>query len=374
MISFLLGIFQKESGLMKNIRLPSKVILSTALLLILMGSLSSTMYSNFQEFISVSHGKVAAVPLEMIEGNKLAGDLSQTSPSWRRKLSKHIFINIDQELQALEQQLILHKSAKGKQLIKKVKVSLQRMISGKQKFISTGQEPSLLSFYRGRTILEYRLWQLKGLTQDLQMDRTQAHGVHRVYALMNKWLIYVAHREISARRKGTLDTSLQAEAEPTGEQDTEASNTAFTQISEVARMTEQDFEKADEALSRQPAPVTEEQAPSIEPQTLEPLIPETDEVTTPNVIIEEDTLSPQTFEKETRASSQSPQDETAAEPNIGPEATPEFQEPQTQQNSEPNLVRDEDTASSQSFEEGIDSSDASPIPNCEDLIASANKK
>lgn len=273
---------------MRNPRLSGKIILSTALLLILTGMLSSIVYSNFQGFISASHGKTTAVPLEMIEGSKQVDVLSRTSPSWRRKLSKHIFITIDQELQSLEQQLILHDSAEGQRLIGRVKISLQRMIFGKQKFVRTGREASLASFYTGRTVLEYNLWKLKGLTQGLNMDRAQARGVHRIYALMNKWLIYVAHREINALRKGILDASPQAEA----------ANTAFPQISEVTKITEQDFEKADKALSQQPTAV-QETAPDISSEIFEP---ETRQDPQPNLTLKENAVSPQSFEEEANSS------------------------------------------------------------------------
>jgi DNA repair exonuclease SbcCD ATPase subunit len=285
---------------MKNPRLPGKIILSTALLIILTGMLYSIVYSNFQGFISASH-KTTAIPSEMIKDNKLADHLSRTSPFWRQKLSKHIFITIDQELQSLEQQLILHDSAKGQRLIGRVKISLQRMIFGKQKFVRTGREAALAPFYTGRTVLEYNLWKLKRLTQSLKMDRAQARGVHRVYALMNKWLIYVAHREISARRKGTLDaSSLQI-----GEQDTEEANTVFSQISELARITEQDLEEASEALSQQPTAV-QETAPGIEPEIPESLEPVTRQDSQPDLVMEEDTVSPKIFEEKTNSPEISP--------------------------------------------------------------------
>ena len=276
---------------MRNPRLPGKIILSTALLIILTGMLSSIVYSNFQGFISASRGKATAIPTEMIKDNELADHLSRTSPFWRQKLSKHIFITIDQELQSLEKQLILHDSAKGQRLIGRVKISLQRMIFGKQKFVRTGREASLAPFYNGRTVLEYRLWQLKNLTRNLRMDTAQSRGVHRVYALMNKWLIYVAHREISARRKGILDSSsLQI-----GDQDTEEANTAFSQISELVKITEQDLEDAGEALSQQPVAV-QETAPGIEPESMEPV---TRQDSQPDLVIEEDTASPKIFEEKT---------------------------------------------------------------------------
>ena len=139
------------------------------------------------------------------------------------------------------------------------------MISGKQKFLRTGQELALAPFYRGRTLLEYRLWQLKKLTQDLEMDRAQARGVHRVYALMNKWLIYVAHREISVRRKDSLSAS----PLPIGEQSTEETRTAFPQISEVTEITEQDMKEAGQALSQQPSAV-QGAAPGTDSKTLQP--------------------------------------------------------------------------------------------------------
>ncbi len=285
---------------MKNPRLHGKIILSTALLIILTGMLSSIVYSNFQGFISASH-KTTAIPSEMIKDNKLADHLSRTSPFWRQKLSKHIFITIDQELQSLEQRLILHDSAKGQRLIGRVKISLQRMIFGKQKFVRTGREASLAPFYTGRTVLEYNLWKLKRLTQSLKMDRAQARGVHRVYALMNKWLIYVAHREISARRKGILNaSSLQI-----GEQDTEEANTVFSQISELARITEQDLEEASEALSQQPTAV-QETAPGIEPEIPDSLEPVTRQDSQPDLVMEEDTVSPKIFEEKTNSPETSP--------------------------------------------------------------------
>jgi DNA repair exonuclease SbcCD ATPase subunit len=277
---------------MRNPRLPGKIILSTALLIILTGMLSSIVYSNFQGFISASRGKATAIPTEMIKDNELADHLSRTSPFWRQKLSKHIFITIDQELQSLEQHLLQHKSTEGQRLIDKVKISLQRMVSGKQKFLRTSLESSLDSFYKGRTVLEYRLWQLKNLTRNLKMDMAQSRGVHRVYALMNKWLIYVAHREISARRKGILDaSSLQI-----GDQDTEEANTAFSQISELVKITEQDLEDAGKALSQQPTAV-QETAPGIEPESLEPV---TRQDSQPDLVMEEDTASPKIFEEKTK--------------------------------------------------------------------------
>ncbi len=271
-------------GIMRNPRLTGKIILSTALLLILMGMLSPIVYSSFQGFITASHGKTTATPREMIEDNKQLDVLSRTSPAWRQELSKHIFISIDQELQSLEQELIRHDSAEGTRLIDKIKISLQRMISGKQEFLRTGQELALAPFYRGRTLLEYRLWQLKKLTQDLEMDQAQAHSVHRVYALMNKWLIYVSHREISARRKGTLGAS----PLPIGEQSTEETRTAFAQISEVTEITEQDMKEAGQALSQQPSAV-QEAAPGTDSKTLQPQTPQE---SMPN-LAEDNTASPQ---------------------------------------------------------------------------------
>ena len=286
---------------MRNPRLHGKIILTTALLIILTGMLSSIVYSNFQGFISASRGKATAIPTEMIKDNELADHLSRTSPFWRQKLSKHIFITIDQELQSLEQHLLQHKSTEGQRLIDKVKISLQRMVSGKQKFLRTGLESSLDSFYNGRTVLEYRLWQLKNLTRNLRMDTAQSRGVHRVYALMNKWLIYVAHREISARRKGTLDAS----SLHIGEQDTEETNTVFSQISELARITEQDLEDAGEALSQQPTAV-QETAPSIEPEIPDSLEPVTRQDSQPDLVMEEDTISPKIFEEKTNSPETSP--------------------------------------------------------------------
>ncbi|MDH3256476.1 MAG: hypothetical protein OEM27_02565, partial [Nitrospinota bacterium] len=168
---------------MRNPRLPGKIILASTLLLVFIGTLSSIVYSHFQGFISAAHKPITAAPLEMTDGNKRIDDFSRTSPSWRRKFSEHIFTHIDEELQSLEQQFILHDSAEGKRLIARVKISLQKMIFGKQKFMRTGLESSLSPFYNGRTVLEYNLWKLKNLTQDLQMDQSQSRGLYRVYAL-----------------------------------------------------------------------------------------------------------------------------------------------------------------------------------------------
>ncbi len=298
---------------MKNPRLPGKIILPTAFFLILAGSLGLLFDNKFPGIAVASDDQSqASFIIETAASEKQVVDLSQTSPAWRQKLSKHIFINIDQELQSLEQQFTLHNSAKGKRLIKRVRVSLQKMKSGKQKFMRTGREPSLALFYNGRTVLEYNLWKLKGLTRNLKMDQTQSRGLYRVYALMNKWLVYVAHREIDARRQGSLDASLRAETKST--QGIEEFNTAFPQISEMAKITEQDLKEAGEALSQPHSPVQK---------------------TTPNI-------NSETFERETLKSP----------------------EPETRQDPQPNLVMEEgNTVSPPSFEEGVDSPEAATISN-----------
>ena len=314
---------------MRNPRLPGKIILASTLLLVFIGTLSSIVYSHFQGFISAAHKPITAAPLEMTDGNKRIDDFSRTSPSWRRKFSEHIFTHIDEELQSLEQQFILHDSAEGKRLIARVKISLQKMIFGKQKFMRTGLESSLSPFYNGRTVLEYNLWKLKNLTQDLQMDQSQSRGLYRVYALMNKWLVYVAHREINARRKGTLDASPRGTTEPTGGQSTKENSTAFPQISELAKITERDLQEAGEVLSHQPAAA---------------------QGTTPGINLE--TLKPETR--------QNPQQKliTETEQTIQPGVKQE-----TRHNSEPNLIFKENADSPKGPEETANSAEASSSPN-----------
>ncbi|MDH5790513.1 MAG: CHASE3 domain-containing protein, partial [Nitrospinota bacterium] len=291
---------------MKNPRLPGKIILSTALVLSLMGVLSSAVYSDFQNAISASYGKTTTIPPEMIEDNEQLDILSRTSPAWRQKLSKHIFITINQELQSLEQQLSRHNNTKGKRWIKRVKVSLEKMRSGKQAFMLTGQEASLAPFYTGRTVLEYNLWKLKRLTRSLKMDPALTSGLFRVYALMNKWLVYVAHREISARRNGTLG----APPLQTAERDNKESlTTAFPPISELARITEQELKDADEALSQQPNAV-QDTSPDIDPEIQEPntlgfFETDTGEDPKPGLLPEE-SVSPLSVEEGVESSETSP--------------------------------------------------------------------
>lgn len=208
----------------------------------------------FQNKASASDWGSKVTPLALAQNqavlnNQPVYDLSKTPPSWRRKLSKLIFTNIGQELQSLEQQIILSKSIRGEFLIKKVRASLRDMQAGKRKYVQNGLETSLASFYKGRTTLEHSLWQLKGLTRDLKMHWTQTRAVYRVYALVNNWLVYVAHREISARRKGHIATPPLPDAEKTAEQDIVKANTGLPQISEVAKITEQDIERASKAFS-----------------------------------------------------------------------------------------------------------------------------
>ncbi|MDH5763881.1 MAG: CHASE3 domain-containing protein, partial [Nitrospinota bacterium] len=300
---------------MKNPRLRGKIILSTFLFLLVMGALSSTVYSHFQEYLSVSYWNTTAVPLKLTEGNTLVDDLSRTSPAWRQKLSKHIFNQIDQELQSLGKQSRLQKNAEAKRLISKVQASLKKMKSGKQKFVSTGQEPSLSPFYRGRHTLEYSLWKLKGLTQDLNPGSAQSQKVYRVYALVNKWLVYVAHREINARRKGIPDSSPLTEAQVSPDPQAEETNTSFPQISEVAKITEQDMAKADKALSRQPAPL-QETLPDSDPEPLKSPEAKTALVPEAPLIQEESPVSPKILESENTALSQPSATEQAATPGI----------------------------------------------------------
>ena len=334
---------------MKNPRSPIKIVLSTAFSLILAGSLGFLFSDNFHGIASASDDRTQAFFIsETAASEKQVIDLAQTSPAWRRTLTKHIFANIEKELQSLEQQLIRHNSAKGKRFVKRVRVALQKMQSGKQKFVRTGLESSLDSFYNGRTVLEYNLWKLKNLTRNLEMDTVQSRGLYRVYALTNKWLVYVAHREINARRQGTLGASPQAEAVPTGEQKTEAATTAFQQISEVAKITEQDIKEANKALSKQPA-VLKTTEPSVKPVTLKslPLKAETTQEAKPNLGMEEDNLF----------FSQSSGKEQTAEP-----ATLESLELGTSQKPEPDLMTEGGS---------IDSSEASSIPNWMFLLGMA---
>ena len=240
---------------MRNPRLPGKIILSTVFLLALIGILASIVYSNFPGYISASNKLNTAAPLEIFEANEMVDNLSRTSPSWRRKLSKHIFVHIDQELNSFEREIIQLDRTEGIRLLERVRLSLQWMIFGKQKFIRTGQETALAAFYTGRTALEFNLWKLKNMTKDSTIEEEKARGVHRIYALVNKWLIYVAHRDISARRKRNFKAAPRVETKPARQQVTSEADTAFKQISEVAKITEQDIKDAGEALSQQPAEI-----------------------------------------------------------------------------------------------------------------------
>ncbi|MCH8932078.1 MAG: CHASE3 domain-containing protein [Nitrospinae bacterium] len=320
----------------------NKMIRSAGTPFMVLAILALLICNPFQNKASASDWGSKVIPLALAQNqavlnNQPVYDLSKTSPSWRRKLSKLIFTNIGQELQSLEQHIILSKSIRGKFLIKKVRVSLRDMQAGKRKYVQNGLETSLASFYKGRTTLEHSLWQLKGLTRDLKMHWTQTRAVYRVYALVNKWLVYVAHREISARRKGHIATPPLPAAEKTAEQDIVKANTGLPQISEVAKISEQDIERASKAFSLfAESAETAEQV--IEEETLEPLPleAETRQATKPHLILEEDVVSSKTFENENTASSQPSQAEPEAAPGIEQETVESMpMEADTVQGSEP---------------------------------------
>jgi len=344
----------------------TKIVLATAFSLILVGLLGFLFSDTRHGIASASDDRAQASFIsETAASEKQVEDLAQASPAWRQKLTKHIFANIEKELQSLEQQLIRHNSTKGKRLIKRVGVALQKMRSGKQNFIRTGQESSLDTFYNGRTVLEYNLWKLKNLTRNLKMDTVQSHGLYRVYALTNKWLVYVAHREINARRQGTLDTSYQAETEPAGEQNSEDANADFQQISEVAKITAQDIEKASQALSKQPA-VLRTTEPGVKPSTLKtrPLNAETIQKPDPNLRTKEEATPPKTFEDDNKLFSQSSAEKQPAEP-----ATPEALELETPQ--QPELMPGKNSDAPTIFEEGVDFPEASSNSNWMFLLGMA---
>ena len=320
----------------------NKIIRSAGTPFMVLALLALLICNPFRNKASASDWGSKVIPLALAQNqavlnNQPVYDLSKTSPSWRRKLGKLIFTNIGQELQSLEQHIILSKSIRGKFLIKKVRVSLQDMQAGKRKYVQNGLETSLASFYKGRTTLEHSLWQLKGLTRDLKMHWTQTRAVYRVYALVNKWLVYVAHREISARRKGHIATPPLPDAEKTAEQDIVKANTGLPQISEVAKISEQDIERASRAFSLfAESAETAEQV--IEEETLEllPLDAETRQATKPHLILEEDVVSSKTFENENTASSQPSQAEPEAAPGIERETVESMpMEADTVQGSEP---------------------------------------
>ncbi|NIQ00668.1 MAG: hypothetical protein GWM98_09955, partial [Nitrospinaceae bacterium] len=115
----------------------------------------------------------------------------------RRTLTELIFANIHTELEALEKEMGLQGRTEGRHSIAQARIALNRMTLGKQNYLQTGLEPSLVPFYKGRTQLEQHLWQLDKLAKGMNRGREKSHGIYRIFALVNKWLVYVAHREIN---------------------------------------------------------------------------------------------------------------------------------------------------------------------------------